>query len=634
VNARRVITLFLTLSAGALLSASGRVAPGVPGAAATSDVRLKTISTRVGAAGASLVIEATEPVGYVATRPDPLTVALDFRNVDATGVANRVAANAIGPIAAVAVEASEWLGAPASRVRITLSQPVTHRVRSNRNTVVIEFDRFDRPSAKAPAAAVGSVALGSTSGGGAADALKALEIAQSPAVEPVAAETVSRAPRPSSSGVTRFGQAAALQQPATPGQGDQTARRFTGNLVSLDFQGADLRAVIRTFAEISGLNIVIDPQVMGSVDVQLREVPWDQALDLILRSNKLGYAVDGTIVRIVPVTVLKAEADERLALAKAEQDAALNASPVERMTLQLSYSTGAQIVELLRSGNILSTRGQAFVDARTNTLIVTDVQERLPGVTALIASIDKPQPQVEIEARIVQTNKTYARQLGVQWGFNATPANDVLLGGRIAGGTAVQGPNATSTAVNQPVGGATSAVGIALGSVNGTFRLDAALSALEASGNGRILSTPKVSTVNNVQAEMTQGIQIPIQQVANNTITVNFKDAALKLLVTPQITASNTVIMNITLENATPDFGRQVGGIPPINTQRALTTVLVNDGQTTVIGGIYTSTTTNSRTGTPGLSGLPLFGWLFRRDVIDDQNTELLIFITPRIIRG
>src|SRR5262249_33992958 len=197
-------------------------------------------------------------------------------------------------------------------------------------------------------------------------------------------------------------------------------------------------------------------------------------------------------------------------------------------------------------------------------------------------------------------------------------------------------PNGTARAVNLAVAAATSGVGLALGSVNGSFNLDVALSALETSGNGRILSTPRVSTLNNVEAEVTQGVQIPLQTISNNTVTVTFKDATLTLRVTPQITAAGTVIMKIMLENATPDFGRAAGpaAIPPINTQRANTTLLVADGDTTVIGGIYTSNQTTASDRTPGLSQIPLIKWLFRRDRIDDQSTELLIFITPRIIKA
>ncbi|MDH4066956.1 MAG: type IV pilus secretin PilQ, partial [Acidobacteriota bacterium] len=174
----------------------------------------------------------------------------------------------------------------------------------------------------------------------------------------------------------------------------------------------------------------------------------------------------------------------------------------------------------------------------------------------------------------------------------------------------------------------------ALGSINGAINLDVALSALERTGKGRLLSTPRVSTQNNVEAEITQGVQIPVQTQANNTITVTFKDAALTLRVTPQITAAGTVIMRITLENAAPDYSRSVNGIPPIDTQRAVTSVLVTDGETTVIGGIYTSREQTTEGRTPGLSRIPILGWLFKRDENSEESRELLIFITPRITKG
>jgi type IV pilus assembly protein PilQ len=416
-------------------------------------------------------------------------------------------------------------------------------------------------------------------------------------------------------------------------------RRFTGNPVSLDFQGADLRAVLRTFSEISGLNIVIDPAVTGSVDVALRDVPWDQALDIILRANKLGYLVDGTIVRIAPLSVLS---DEEAQRRKLSDEQAL-AGELRVLTKTLSYARAEELTPLLTK-SALSQRGTVNFDVRTNTLIITDLADRLTTATDLINTLDKAQPQVEIEARIVQVKKNFERRLGVQWGFNGRV--DPALGnttplafpnsGALAGATGglTGGPGGSGTAVNLPVGGATSGVGLHLGSVNGAFNLDVALTALETTGNGRVLSTPRVSTQNNVEAEIKQGTQIPIQTVANNTVTVQFKDAALVLKVTPQITAANTVIMKISLENATPDFTRAINGIPPINTQTANTSVLVNDGQTTVIGGIYLSEEQYQTDRTPGLGMIPLLGWLFKRDTALDNSTELLIFITPRITKS
>jgi type IV pilus assembly protein PilQ len=418
--------------------------------------------------------------------------------------------------------------------------------------------------------------------------------------------------------------------------------RFQGHPVTLDFQGADLRSVLRTFADISGLNIVIDPTINGNVDVSLKDVPWDQALDIILKANKLGYGVDGTVVRIAPLTVLAQEEEERRKLT----DAQALAGELRVLTIPLSYAKAPELVGIL-TRSALSARGEVQVDTRTNTLIVRDLSERLTTAADLIKSLDRPQPQVEIEARIVQTTRDFARALGVEWGFSgrmdpalgntsplAFPNSGSLTGraGGIQGGTTTEAT--ADRGVNLRVPAATSAVGLALGSVNGAVNLDVALSALESTGRGRLLSTPRVSTQNNIEAEMTQGVQIPIQTVANNTVTVSFKDAALTLKVTPQITASNTIIMRVFLENATPDFSRAVNGIPPIDTQRAVTTVLVADGETTVIGGIYVSLEQVSQDRVPLLHRLPLLGWLFKRDINSDESRELLIFITPRITRS
>jgi type IV pilus assembly protein PilQ len=651
-TATRGFALVLTLAAaGALVRAAGPAA----GPRATDGARLKTISARVNSKGASLVIEATDPVGYVATRPDPLTLILDFRNVAAEGVATAVAASAKSPISDVSVEPAESDGTPASRVRIALTQPVAHRVRSERNTVVVDFDK---PSARAVPYVLPPASRATSA---APDAMMALHERDVPALDPITTLGLDKpaASKPPASAAPAAGSAPArsadLQPPATPATPAQppppqpppqigaprAERRFTGHPISLDFQGADLRAVLRTFSEISGLNIVIDPAVQGTVDVALRDVPWDQALDIILRANKLGYLVDGTIVRIAPLAVLADEESQRRRLS---EEQAL-AGQLGVLTKTLSYAKAEELQALLTK-SALSQRGTVQVDPRTNTLIITDLPERLTTANDLIGTLDRPQPQVEIEARIVQTNKNYARALGVQWGFsgrvepalgNTTPLafpNNGSVTGRTGGQQGPAGGPTVPTGINYAVPGASSAVGLALGSINGSFNLDVALSALETSGNGRLLSTPRVTTQNNVAAEMTQGVQIPIQTVANNTVTVTFKDAALTLKVTPQITAANTVIMLINLENASPDFSRAVNNIPPINTQRAVTQVLVSDGQTTVIGGIYVSQEQAQTDRTPGLGQIPLLKWLFRRDTVTDQNTELLVFITPRIIKS
>ena len=399
-------------------------------------------------------------------------------------------------------------------------------------------------------------------------------------------------------------------------------RQYTGTPYDFDFQGADLRMVLRSFAQLSGLNLVIDPAVDGTVDIKLTQVPWDQALDVILKSSKLTYVTEGTVIRILPISVLDAENTAKQKLLESQAP-----SELEMRTFTLNYAQAADLEPLIKSA-ALSKFGYIQHDKRTNVLIVRDIPERVESIAGLIATLDRPEPQVEIEARIVQTNRDSARALGVQWGV--TGRLDPALGNT----TGLNFPNngsiiaETGVAVSAP----TAQIGLAMSSINGALNLDVALTALERSGNGRIISSPKVTTQNNKQAEMTQGVQIPIQKEVNNTVTVEFKDAALKLLVTPRITAANTVIMDVELENASP--GQTVGNIPSIDTQRARTSVQVTDGATTVIGGINVSREQSTQDRTPVLHRLPLIGWLFKRDDIRDENRELLIFITPRIVRS
>ena len=530
-----------------------------------------------------------------------------------------------------------------TQVSIDLSRSAPYRVEASQdgNDLTLVFDEpaadpfsalQSRDSVKQDPKFVASTATSAVSN---VESVPASRTA-APTVPPVQQRVAAQAAPPSQPAVAQ--PVPTQPQPVVPAQ----QARYTGNPVSLDFQGADLRAVLRTFSEISGLNLVIDPSIQGTVDVALRDVPWDQALDIILRANKLGYVVDGTIVRIAPLTVL---ADEEVQRRKLSDEQAL-AGELRVLTRSLSYAKAEDLRQLLTQ-TVLSQRGQIQFDSRTNTLIINDLADRLERASALITTLDRPEPQVEIEARIVQTTRDFARNIGVQWGIGARASS--ALGntlpfsfpnqGSITGRTGVTqsgdatGADAVGTMVNMGVTPATSGIGLALGAVNGAVNLDVALTALESSGQGRILSTPRVSTQNNIEAEITQGIQVPIQTVANNTVTVTFKDAALTLRVTPQITATNTVIMRISVENASPDFSRAINGIPPIDTQRALTQVLVGDGDTTVIGGIYVSREQASQDRTPGLHRIPLLGWLFQRNEFSDESRELLIFITPKIMR-
>lgn len=414
-------------------------------------------------------------------------------------------------------------------------------------------------------------------------------------------------------------QPSSFQQPAPP-PGQQ--KQYTGTPYDFDFQGADLRMVLRSFAELSGLNLVIDPAVDGSVDIKLTRVPWDQALDVILKSSKLGYIVEGNVIRVVPLDVLSAEEAAKQKLIESQAPASLMTR-----TFTLNYSQASELEPLLKVA-ALSKFGYIQSDKRTNVLIVRDVPERLDSVAELIQTLDRAEPQVEIEARIVQTNRDSARALGMQWGGRGavSPAIGNTTGLNFPNNGSLEAGFTPDTPVPSTV------ARLALGSITGALNLDVTLSALERSGNGKIISAPKVTTQNNKQAEMTQGVQIPVQKEVNNTVTVEFKDAALKLLVTPRITAANTVIMDVELENGS--VGQIVGDNRAINTQRARTSVQVSDGATTVIGGINVTEERSNQERTPVLHRIPLLGWLFKSDNNEDKNSELLIFITPRIVRG
>jgi type IV pilus assembly protein PilQ len=443
-----------------------------------------------------------------------------------------------------------------------------------------------------------------------------------------------------------------------PGSQELGARQYTGDLISLDFKDGDIQDIFRLFADISGLNIVVQPGVSGRITLKLVEVPWDQALELILKTNKLGYAVEGNVIRIAPLAELAAEEAERRKLA---EEKAL-AGDLYTQTRVLSYSKASELQELLQRN--LSPRGDIVIDERTNTVIYTDLADQVAAINQLIDTLDTPIPGVEIEARIVVTTRTFARQLGVQWGFTSNQVqtlgnttelvfpNRIQLDGQAIGSEATRQfsapppeggllpPQATEGAdpvqrgyaVNLPFAGSpTGAVGLSLGSISGAFSIDAAISAAERRGQVRIISAPKIITQNNKAAEIKQGVTFPVQVVANNTITVQFKDAVLDLSVTPQITSADTIILDIEVNNDSLDFGRQVNGIPSIITQAATTQVLVDDGSTTVIGGVFVNTQQNSETYVPLLHRIPLLGYLFKSKSTDSRNEELLIFLTPRI---
>ncbi|MBE3124175.1 MAG: type IV pilus secretin PilQ [Acidobacteria bacterium] len=418
--------------------------------------------------------------------------------------------------------------------------------------------------------------------------------------------------------------------------------KYSGDVISLKLKDSDLRDVILYLAEFAGLNVVFDPDVRGAVTVNLQDVPWDQVLDIILKQNKMGKTIEGNILRIAPVSVLTREEEDQRRLTESKE----LAGPVIVKTITLSYSKAKDVAGLLRSK--ISTRGEMIVDERTNTLLISEVRDKLDLLEKLITVVDTPTPQVSIEARVVEASTTFVRNLGIQWGFkgiadpfygNATslqfPNSVFVNGALIPQGEVTKGIGGPlgGYAVNLPAPAFNTALGFSFANVLDTFRVDIALSALETGGDGKIISRPSVVTQNNQQAEIIQGRQIPVQTVANFTVTTRYVNAALELRATPQITAEGTIIMTIEIQNNAADFANLVNGIPPITMQSAKTTVMVPDGGTTVIGGIYRTEDSVTRERVPFLHQIPILGSLFKNFARTKQSRELLIFITPRIIK-
>ena len=406
-------------------------------------------------------------------------------------------------------------------------------------------------------------------------------------------------------------------------------REYVGDPISMSLKNADLVETLRSFAKISDLNFVIQPGVRGTVTVELKGVPWDQAMEQILKINNLGMDIDGTIVRIAPTKKLRQEAEEQRRLRQARQ----KSIPLRTVMRSLSYARAGTIARLLRSrsGNILSRRGSVQVDSRTNTLIIRELPDNIDTVLAVIDSLDTASPQVTIEARIVEATKSFSRSLGIAWGFNFRANN------QNGNTTGLQFPNNVTGdgGVGLITGGSTGFLNFAMGNILDTFRLNAQLVAAEAEGLVNIVSAPRITTLNNHSASIQSGVQIPIQTVSDRTVSVQFVNATLRLRVTPQVAADGTVVLNINVAKRIPQLGLLFVGASgaPISTRDARTKVRVRDGATAVIGGIYEVSSNQSQDRVPGLARVPILGHLFKNRNRSDDNNELMIFITPRIIQ-
>jgi type IV pilus secretin PilQ/predicted competence protein len=428
-------------------------------------------------------------------------------------------------------------------------------------------------------------------------------------------------------------QASTAQSPAGAAQTlsgtrtlSQGPRQFNGEPLSLNLKDADIKDVLRTFAELTGLNIAIDPGVQGSVTVDFVDVPWDQALDLILRQNNLTFTLEGNVMRIGTIERIAAEtaASRRL-----EEEERLRV-PLTTLSIKLSYARASEVQSLLR--DIASPRARIIVDQRTNQLIISEIPEVLQTMRNLIVTVDIPSRQVMIEARIVETLRSYSKLYGFNFGFNG------VLNPAQGTGTGLVFPNRVGFNGGPfnfaPAG--PRIIGLTFFDVLGTFDLNVALHATETNGWGKVISAPRVTTQDNQSAEIQSGFQIPYQTRVNFTTTITYLDATLRLTVTPQITEAGTVIMDIAVQKNEPATGLVIAGAAgtPLTTRQARTRLMVRDGGTAVIAGIFTTRDNRAQTRIPVLHAIPILGALFRDHRIETSNDELLIFITPRIVRG
>jgi type IV pilus assembly protein PilQ len=448
-----------------------------------------------------------------------------------------------------------------------------------------------------------------------------------------------------------------LTTPATPGRANgrtlgEGLANYSGSKITIDLQNTDIRDFLRILADTGKLNLVMDPDVQGNFGFKFTDTPWDQVLDVVLKNAGLGKEIQNGVLRVAKMDKLQKEEEERK---KLDETRALGGQ-LQTITRPLSYAKVAEVQKILK--DILTKRGSAILDDRTNTLIITDLPRNISVIDDLIQTLDIQIQQVQIEARIVEANKNWQQQFGVKWP-QANSGNAAITSSSSAStttpwvGTSAPFWNGAN-GFNRPASGQQTTVGWApgidgstsiaapagelwLSFISNKFSINAILQAMEQNGTIKIVSSPKLVTQNNKKATILSGQKIPYptQQggAQGGAITVAFIDANLQLDVTPQITNEGTIIMDLKVEKASADFTQTVNGTPTIDRKSIETQVLVRDGGTAVLGGVYITNSTLQSTGVPFLMNLPLIGFLFRNNNKQEQNTELLIFITPRILR-
>ena len=418
--------------------------------------------------------------------------------------------------------------------------------------------------------------------------------------------------------------------------------KYTGTRISLDFKDADIRNILRLIAEVSNLNIVAGDDVQGTVTLRLNDVPWDQVLDVILLSNNLGKSLDGNILRIAPID--KLEKQRKDALAATESQAKLE--PLMKALIPISYAQASQLKPVIQNSKVLSPRGSIEVDQRTNTLIVMDIRKNIEEAKAIVDNLDTPIPQVLIEAKIIQINPTYTKELGVSWGADVktTASGGIIGAGGNVSGSGVNGAPVTTTPTILDLAPATIGPGVGASLAWGFFRKNFdifnKIAALEKEEKLEVISSPRVMTLDNQEALVEQGTEVPYLKIdtqagaaaATSLATTEFKKVTLSLKVIPHVTPDGSVMMDIEAKKDQVSAQLGAGGQPGIDTRKAITKVLVQSGDTVVIGGIYEDTNRDVRNSVPFFGRIPILNFIFKGTTKKREKTEMIIFITPTII--
>ncbi|HEX8559972.1 MAG TPA: type IV pilus secretin PilQ [Pyrinomonadaceae bacterium] len=608
------------------------------GAAAGRPVVATNVRAVISGAATLITVEGSAPMAYTVRRPEPRLIVVELNGVDGSQLSPAYGVSS--PLVEAVTVKRELRGAePVASLQVSLRAPARDRSRLEGALLVLELMPGDATTAVA------------------------------------GADPAQARPTPTPIGAP---------QPAQPTQAAQGAQygqpNFVGEPINLNVVNADIRDILNYITEQYGVNFVVDSSVQGvPVTINVTDVPWNFALDSILKANRLGVEVNGNILRVATLGVLKDEAKiraEEEAARSALREAQLQNSPLVTEFIRLNYARASGSLASAASGadgfvggggssagagsggdsgilpiiaRRLSRRGGIEVDGRSNTLIVTDVRENIEAVRRLVQLLDQPEPQVEIETRIVVANRSFSRDLGVQLSaavFNPSRGGGAAFenftntqGGLIRNGLPGGLGNTPPAAPGLGATSATTVIGLTTG-IFGTAQIGALITAAESKGQAKVVATPRVTALNNRSAQIESGAQIPIITPQTGTgggtavFTTTFVSVPLRLSITPQITDAGTVILRVVMENNTVNrtFVNALG-TPGIDTQRMQTEVLVPDGGTTVVGGVLNDRETDTQNRTPGLASVPVLGNLFKRKAITRSTDEILFFITPRIYR-